>query len=208
MTGVQTCALPILITPVEHVTYPNRILREAGLLQTRPAETGELLDFATSHAWALVDHQFSHVFVRDADASTIDRVVQLFRSAEGFDEVLVGSNRDKYGLSHQRAGEVILISEPHSWQAYYWWLDDNQAPDFAHTVDIHRKPGYDPVELHFNMNTKSTPLDATLVKGSHGAPALSPSQRGILLASQCGVFVERPTPDTDVADLVLRQFGI
>jgi len=197
-----------VITPVDHVTYPNRVLRAAGLLQTQSAESGELLDFAASLAWALVDHQFSHVFVRDADPSNIDRVAGLFRNAEGFDEVLVGSDREKYHMHHERAGEVILISTPNSWQAYYWWSQDDQAPDFARTVDIHRKPGYDPVELHFDRETKSIPLDATLVKGSHGAPALSPSQRGVLLSSQRGVFVERPTPDTDVADLVLRQFGI
>ena len=194
------------ITAVDHVTYPNRILRQAGLLQTQATDTGEQLDFAGSQAWALVDHQFSHVFVREAAA--IDRVVRLFRGTAGFDEVLAGSNREKYGTGHERAGEVILISQPDSWQAYYWWLDDDRAPDFARTVDIHRKPGYDPVELHFNMQTKSTPLDATLVQGSHGAPPTSPSQRGILASSQRGVFVERPTSDTDVADLVLRQFGI
>ena len=83
-----------------------------------------------------------------------------------------------------------------------------EAPDFARTVDIHRKPGYDPVELFFDPATRGIPLDATLVKGSHGAPPLDASQRGVLLSSQRGVFVEGPTADTDVADIVLRQFGI
>jgi hypothetical protein len=87
-------------------------------------------------------------------------------------------------------------------------LDDGKAPKFARTVDIHNKPGYDPVELHFDFATKSIPLDATLVKGSHGAPAASETQRGILLSSQRGMFVEQPMADTDVCDLVLRQFGI
>jgi hypothetical protein len=82
------------------------------------------------------------------------------------------------------------------------------APKFARTVDIHRKPGYDPVEMFFDPVAKGIPLDATLVKGSHGAPPLDPSQRGVLLSSQRGVFVEGPTADTDVADIVLRQFGI
>jgi hypothetical protein len=74
-------------------------------------------------------------------------------------------------------------------------------------VDIHRKPGYDPVELHFNAATRSIPLDATLVKGSHGAPATTDAQRGVLLASQRGRFSDMPIADTDVADLVLREFG-
>jgi hypothetical protein len=103
---------------------------------------------------------------------------------------------------------VILVSRPTSWQAYYYWLDDARAPRFARTVDIHRKPGYDPVELHFDPATRSIPLDARLVRGSHGAPAVTEAQRGVLLSSQRGTFIERPLADTDVCELVLRQFGI
>ena len=195
------------IVPVDSVCYPNRILRQAGLLDTRPDEEGkELIDFASSKAWALVDHQFSHVFC--ADPNDASRVVDLFRNAPEIAEVLHGSERVRYAMDHERSGEVILISQPNSWQAYYWWEDDQKAPAFAHSVDIHRKPGYDPVELHFDFATKSTPLDATLVKGSHGAPATHESQRGVLLSSQKGVFVEQPLADTDVCEIVLRQFGI
>ncbi len=64
-------------------------------------------------------------------------------------EVLVGEQRARYSMDHERSGEVIVISAPNSWQAYYWWLDDAQAPSFARTVDIHRKPGYDPVGIIF-----------------------------------------------------------
>jgi len=197
-----------VITPVDHVTYPNRVLRDAGLLSVRDEEDGEHLDFSASAAWALVDHQFSHLFVKHADPDVITRVATLFQGQSGIDEVLVGEARSKYGVDHERAGEVVLVSTANSWQAYYWWQDDARAPDFARNVDIHRKPGYDPVELHFDRATKSIPLDATLVKGSHGAPAVSPEQRGVLLSSQKGVFTEQPLADTDVADLVLRQFGI
>jgi hypothetical protein len=87
-------------------------------------------------------------------------------------------------------------------------LDDAAAPAYARTVDIHRKPGYDPVELHWDPATRSTPLDATRIRGSHGAPAVRPEQRGVLLASQKGVFIKQPTADTDVFEIVLRQFGI
>jgi hypothetical protein len=197
-----------VITPVDHVTYPNRVLREAGLLAVREESDGEYLDFAASRAWALVDHQFSHVFVKDSDPATVERVVDLFHDADGIAEALSGDKRGRYNLRHERSGDVILISAPNSWQAYYYWLDDAKAPAFARIVDIHRKPGYDPVELHFDMKTKSIPLDATLVKGSHGAPATHESQRGVLLSSQRGVFVERATSDLHIADLVLRQFGI
>jgi hypothetical protein len=196
------------ITPVDHVSFPNRLLREAGLLAVKEQEDGEHLDLERSQAWALVDHQFSHVFVKDADPNVINRVVDLFTTHPGLAEVLVGDERGKYLMDHERSGEVILISQPNSWQAYYWWLDDAKAPGFARTVDIHKKPGYDPVELHFDFATKSIPLNPSLVKGSHGAPAVQDWQRSVLLSSQKGVFVETPTPDTDVAEIVCRQFGV
>jgi predicted AlkP superfamily pyrophosphatase or phosphodiesterase len=194
------------IVPVDHVLYPNRILREAGLLSIETKPDGEHLDLDSSRAWALVDHQFSHVFVQDA--GSIGRVVDLFRGREGVAEVLTGNQRQKYDLDHNRSGEVVLVSTPNSWQTYYWWLRDDRAPGFARTVDIHRKPGYDPVELHFDPATKSIPLDATRVKGSHGAPAVSDSQRGIILTSQRGVLAGRTLADTDVCSLVLQQFGV
>ena len=97
---------------------------------------------------------------------------------------------------------------PESWQAYYWWMADDRAPKFARTVDIHRKPGYDPVELCFDPATKSIPLDATLIKGSHGAPAVDPSQRSVLLASDPTLLPGPSVADTDVFDIVLRHFGL
>lgn len=204
-----------VITPVDHVTYPNRTLREAGLLQVREDSDGrELIDFENSKAWALVDHQFSHVFVKDRDMEIIGHVVALFEKDNHYEEILAGEKRDKYDIAHERSGDVVLISTRNSWQAYYYWLDDAQAPAFARTVDIHRKPGYDPVELHVetigtgDMPTKSIPLDATLIKGSHGAPPHDEDQRGVLLSSEAGVFPSTDTADIDVCTIVLRQFGI
>ncbi len=199
------------IVPVDHVLYPNRVLREAGLLAVREEaaeQGGELIDFAESAAWALVDHQFSHVFVRDRDPQVLARVVDLFAGREGVAEVLAGDGLAKYDLQHERCGEAVLVSTANSWQAYYYWLDEARAPSFARSVDIHRKPGYDPVELFFDPATRSIPLDATLVRGSHGAPAHEPAQRGVLLTSQAGVLAGQVASDVDVADLVLRQFGV
>jgi predicted AlkP superfamily pyrophosphatase or phosphodiesterase len=197
-----------VITAVDHVVYPNRVLREAGLLSVRESDGREELDMAESRAWAMVDHQLSHVFVRDHDELTIGRVAELFADREGIGEVLAGVDRQKYDIDHERSGDAVLISTPNSWQAYYWWLDDAKAPTYARTVDIHRKPGYDPVELHFDMATKSIPLDATLVRGSHGAPAREAWQRGVILTSQPGVLEGPPMTDVDVFELALRQFGI
>jgi len=194
------------IVNVRHVCYPNRVLREAGLLAVRDESDGEHLDFGASRAWALADHQLAHVYV--SDASNIGKVVDLFRGQQGIAEVLAGDERAAYALDHPRAGDVVLVSSPESWMAYYWWLDDARAPGFARTVDIHRKPGYDPVELHVDRATRSIPLDASLVRGSHGAPARSQEQRGTIISSESGVLVGRMMADTDVCELVLRQFGI
>lgn len=196
------------ITPVESVSFPNRALADASLLKLRDTPAGRVIDYANSLAWALADHQFSHVFVRDADPTSLRSAADVLADLPGIAEVVVPSQAPQYDLNHPRSGDLVAVSKPDSWQAYYWWHADDEAPSFARTVDIHRKPGFDPVELHFDPATRSIPLDATLVKGSHGAPALDPSQRTVLASSQRGVFVERETADLDVADIVLRQFGI
>src|SRR5690606_27846036 len=122
----------------------------------------------------------------------------------GIAEVVPRGELSKYELNYPNAGDVVLVSIPNSWQAYYWWFDDDLAPEFARRVDIHHKPGYDSVEMFWDPLTKGIPLDATLVRGSHGAPACDPSQRGVLLSSQHGVFVEQPLANTNVTDIVLR----
>jgi hypothetical protein len=132
----------------------------------------------------------------------------LFRGRPGIAEVLVGTQRGRYHLDHARSGEVILISTPRSWQAYYWWLSDDCAPQFARTVDIHRKPGYDPVELCFDPATNSIPLDATRIKRSHGAPADDRSQRSVLLASEPLRLPGPSVADSDVFGIVLKHFGL
>ncbi|MBI3464460.1 MAG: alkaline phosphatase family protein [Planctomycetes bacterium] len=223
MPGVLwLAASEYVITPVRGVVYPNRLLRQAGFLQVRTEGNGELLDFSASRAFALVDHQCAHVFVggqgsgggsqgalRTPHSALVEEVVDLFRKTPGVAEVLVGDDRGRYQLGHPRSGEVILVADPDHWFAYYWWLDDSAAPPFARTVDIHRKPGYDPVELFFDPATKGIPLDASLVKGSHGAPARLPEQQGVLLASDAAMLPQKPTlRDTDVAGIVLRQFGL
>lgn len=194
------------ITPVDQVLYPNRLLRQAGLLNVRVQDDGEHLDLETSRAWALVDHQFSHIYVRDS--ADIGRVVDCLRGQPGVGEILTAGDRALYELDHPRSGEVIVTSTPNSWQAYYWWLDDARAPGFARTVDIHRKPGYDPVELHFDPVNRCIPLDATRIKGSHGAPPRDVSQHSVVIASEQGVLDGPRVADTDICGLVLRQFGI
>ena len=197
-----------VITPVDHVSYPNRVLREAGLLQVKEVEADpgkEHLDLEQSDAWALVDHQFSHVFVRDANPDVVKQVTALFEGGEGVEKVLVGAARGS--LDHERSGEVVLVSSASSWQAYYWWLDDELAPSFARTVDIHRKPGYDPVELCFDMATKSVPLDATRIKGSHGVPQAAGAEEGVLVSAGGVKVAERTLSEAEVFSTVMEFFA-
>jgi hypothetical protein len=194
-----------VIQPVDHVTYPNRVLRELGLIAFTDDDSCEQLDVTASAAWALVDHQISHVFVKNADSATIAKVVDRFKKEPGIARVLAGDDRAEVGLDHPRSGEVVLLSEPNSWQAYYWWTLDAKAPPYARTVDIHKKPGYDPVELFIDMPTKSIPLDATLVKGSHGV-AVAGDERAVLLSSAGMKLSAESYADVDVAELVLGAF--
>ncbi len=194
------------ITEVDHVIYPNRELRKAGLLEVHVQDDGEHLDL-DSPAWALADHQFSHIFVKDRCEQTIQKIRELFSGQAGIAEVLTGNERDRYAMDHQRSGDVILISTSNSWQAYYWWLDDSHAPAFASTVDIHRKPGFDPVELHFDMATKSIPLDATLIKGSHGAPVSDDSQMGIIVSNCSEILGGHDWLDTQLCEHLVRAIS-
>ncbi len=198
------------IVPVDHVSYPNRVLRDAGFLNVYQ-EDGEWIDFRNSRAWALVDHQFSHIYLQQKSQDEAEEIARIFRDQPGIDEVLVGDEKKKYGIDHLRSGEIILISAVNSWQAYYYWNEDEQAPPFARSVDIHRKPGYDPVELFFDHQTKSIPLDATLVSGSHGAPVQQSNQQGLFASSRAGLltqsgFEEGLLQDREVCRLVLDQF--
>jgi predicted AlkP superfamily pyrophosphatase or phosphodiesterase len=198
-----------VIGAVRGAAFPNRILREAGLITLIDDEGTERLNVRSSRAWALVDHQVAHVYVREA--GDVETVAAIFRNEPSIAEVLVGPERMQRGVGHPHAGEVVLISQPDLWFAYYWWLDDRKAPKFARTVDIHRKPGYDPVELFFDMATRSTPLDAELVKGSHGYPADAPQRRGILISSTSARVQpgkEDAIADTEIAAIILRNFGV
>ncbi|MEQ8848834.1 nucleotide pyrophosphatase/phosphodiesterase family protein [Botrimarina sp.] len=202
------------IGEVSHASFPNRALREAGLLEVRTDDDGrERIDFAATPAWVLVDHQVGHVFVRDRDAGVIAKAADVLGSLEGIAEVWDAQEQERQGVRHERSGDLVLISEGHSWQAYYWWLDDALAPRFARTIDIHNKPGYDACEQFWlpelaKEHGAGVPLDASLVRGSHGAPPRTEAQRGVLLSSRKGTFIEQPTADVDVCEIVLRQFGV
>src|SRR5262249_44848615 len=136
--------------PVDQPVYLNRVLRQASFLAARDGPFGEQLETYASAAIAVCDHQLAHVYVNDAAA--VGQVRDLLARQPGIDRVYAGEERAEIGLNHPRAGELVVLAKPNAWFAYPFWLDDRKAPDYARTVDIHRKPGYDPCELFFDPN--------------------------------------------------------
>jgi hypothetical protein len=171
------------------------------LLGVRPGPFGEIFDPFTSRAFAVCDHQVAHVHVKDP--ADLGRVHDLLAEVPGVARLLIGEARREVGLDHPRSGEIVALADPDAWFAYPFWLDDAQAPDYARTVDIHRKPGYDPCELFldpkialpkirfarrliakklgFRTLFDVIPLDPSLVKGSHGLRVANPLDRPILI---------------------------
>jgi predicted AlkP superfamily pyrophosphatase or phosphodiesterase len=216
------------IVPVSRPVHPNRILRAAGLISYRMELGREVLDIGGSEAFAMADHQISHVYVRDE--ARIPEVQALFEGVPGVGEVLDEAGKREYGLDHDRAGELVLIAEPDSWFTYYYWEDDAKAPDYARTVDIHRKPGYDPVELFLDPAIKVPPLaigsrlirkklgfrtlldviplDASLVKGSHGRIPDDPAHGPLLLTRHPDLLGDGELAATGVHDVILRHLGV
>jgi predicted AlkP superfamily pyrophosphatase or phosphodiesterase len=172
------------IVPVQRPVHLNRVLREQGLLQIRVERGLELLDAGASKAFAVADHQLAHIYLNDP--AVMEQVKAVLASLPGVAQVLDEAGKKLQGIDHERAGDLVLIAEPDSWFTYYFWLDDAVAPDYARCVDIHKKPGYDPVEMFMRSKGRAAykllrkkagfryvmdvvPLDATLIKGSHGS---------------------------------------
>jgi predicted AlkP superfamily pyrophosphatase or phosphodiesterase len=215
------------ITGVDRPVHINRVLREAGYLKVRREPLGwETLDCGASQAFAVADHQAAHVYVQRPEE--VQPVAELLRRTDGIEAVLDRAGQAEYGLDHERAGELVAVAAPGAWFTYYFWLDDRLAPDYARTVDIHRKPGYDPAELFldpklccpklriaarlaqkalgFRYYMDVIGLDASIVRGSHGrlpTPGREASESPVFICSSRRI--ERDAiAMTEVKDLLLR----
>jgi len=155
------------IEPATSVLFPNRALREAGLLSVRRVGPFELPDFGASAAFAVVDHQVAHVYLLQGPEDA-DQVGEALSSLPGVGRCMDPAMMHELGHGHRRSGDFILEAAPGAWFAYDWWTDEEHAPPYARTVDIHNKPGYDPLELFFAPDKRGTARDASLVKGTHG----------------------------------------
>ena len=214
---------------IRDVTRPvhlNRVLRQHGHIAVRAELGRELLDAGASPAFAVADHQVAHVYVNDTARTGAIR--SLIESVPGIERVLDGPGKREYGIDHPRSGELVAIAEPDAWFTYYYWLDDDRAPDFARTVEIHRKPGYDPVELFldpairvpaltvgwklarrklgFRTLLDVIPLDARLVRGSHGRRATAGDTDAPICIVKRKALLPSPTlHSTAIHDLILAH---
>ncbi|MBU2666094.1 alkaline phosphatase family protein [Actinoplanes bogorensis] len=216
------------ITDVSRPVDINRMLRSEGLLEVYTQDGMEYLDPWVSRAFAVADHQVAHVYVRDP--GDVAAVAKLCSTLPGVDSVL--SDKSDVGLDHPRAGELVLVAEPDSWFTYYYWLDDARAPDFARSVEIHRKPGYDPAELFFDpadpgaarrraitavarkkiglryvMNPVGLDAGAQAVRGSHGRLPTNAEDAPVLLCSDPSA-VRESVSAVEVKALLLGLAGL
>jgi len=208
----------------------NRALRRECLLEVYVQDGLEQLDPWTSRAFAVADHQVAHVYI--PDPADLARTATLLRALPGVDEVLDREGQARYGLDHERSGELVVVAEPGAWFTYYFWLDDDRAPEYARGVDIHRKPGYDPAELFFdpadplakakaglNLVKKklglryamsTVPLNPSCVRGTHGRLPTSAIDAPLLISSDSALVPDgvESIGATAVRDLVLAAHGI
>jgi predicted AlkP superfamily pyrophosphatase or phosphodiesterase len=213
-------------TATGHVMI-NRALREAGLLAVQETLGWELLDAGASRAFAVADHQLAHVYVRDP--SDLGRVAEILRRLPGIERVLDADGKRELGLDHPRSGELVAVAAPGYWFVYYYWLDDEKAPDFARTVDIHRKPGYDPVELFldpdrpmikarvawtlakkiagFRYLMDVIPLRPELVRGTHGRITTDPDHGPLVICSNSRGARDK-LHQTEFKALLLEQLSV
>jgi len=206
------------ITEVDTAIHLNRVFREKGWIAIKDELGLEMLDCGASKAFAVADHQVAHVYLNDRALEKQAR--QLIEKQPGIEAVLGAAEKIAMGINHPRAGDLIAVARERAWFTYYYWLDDRVAPDFARCVDIHRKPGYDPVELFIDPKLKAPklkimgrllqkklgfrmlmdviPLDAALVRGSHGIRPSHRTDQPILIAEQTGLAGGSTIQATDI----------
>jgi predicted AlkP superfamily pyrophosphatase or phosphodiesterase len=206
----------------------NQIFRQKGYLSIKEDLGLEYLDAGTSKAFAVADHQIAHIYINDK--ALLDDIKSLLLNTNGIDLVLDEEGKKEHHINHERSGDLVAVADNNSWFTYYYWLDEKKAPDFARTVDIHRKPGYDPVEMFLDPKIKlpllkvgSTlikkklgfrylmdviPLTPELVKGSHGRLTENPEDQPIIIGDFSQSKYSKAIEAPDVYNLLWQQlFG-
>lgn len=208
------------ITNVHQPIHLNRVLRQHDLLGIRVERGLELLDAGASKAFAVADHQVAHIYINDR--SVANKVRNIIEQVPGVELVLDREAQMNYHINHERAGDLVVMADEKSWFTYYFWMDDALAPDYARVVDIHKKPGYDPVEMFMTSKGRAAykllrkkvglryvmdviPLDATLIKGSHGRLEKNSSYHPVLVTDE--LYKDR-VKATEVYDVIWKHLGV
>lgn len=213
------------IAQVDTAIHLNRIFREQGWLTVKEELGLELLDAGASRVFAVADHQVAHIYVNDT--ALLNQVRSVVEFTPGVAAVLAEREKLAAGINHPRAGDLIAVAKENAWFTYYYWLDDRRAPDFARCVDIHRKPGYDPVELFldpklrapklkvagkllkkklgFRMLMDVVPLDASMVKGSHGVRPANPAEWPVLITERHDLLPAHQLDSTAAYEIIKRH---
>ncbi len=206
------------ITNVDRPIYLNRVLRENGLLNIRVERNLELLDAGASTAFAVADHQIAHVYINDK--KVVSKVRSIIEKIPGVELVADRDEQRQHHIDHGRSGDLVVMADARSWFCYYFWLEDSKAPDYAHVVDVHKKPGYDPVEMFMTSKLRAAykllrkkaalryvmdviPLDATLIKGSHGRIHTQSSFYPVLITDH--KLAKSELQPTDVYDVIWQH---
>jgi len=212
------------ITNVNNPIHINRILRSEGLISVREERGLELLDTGASKAFAVADHQIAHIYLNDQTIKS--EVKELLKGINGVERVLSQNELEEAHLNHERCGDLMLIADKNSWFTYYFWMDDAKAPDYARMVDIHKKPGYDPVEMFTDPEDKFVmpkvilkllkkklgfrtvmniiPLKANLVKGSHGRIPGDQSDYPVFITNNKGSLKQELFKSTEIYQLITK----
>jgi len=222
----QDCNIILLseygITNVNHPIHLNRILRKHGYLEIREERGLELLDAGASKAFAVADHQIAHIYLNDITVK--DKIISILKNTDGIENVFTDEDLKTVNIDHHRCGDIVVVADKNAWFTYYFWLDDNKAPDYARMVDIHKKPGYDPVEMHTDPKDKFLipkiiwkllkkklgfrtimdiiPIDATLIKGSHGRIPESIDDYPIFISNNSSIELDKQLLATNIYDIL------
>lgn len=214
------------IHAVDAPIHLNRLFRQKGWIAVREELGLELLDCGASKVFAVADHQVAHIYINEP--SLVPAVRELLQGQPGIESVLGGPEKTALEIDHPRAGDLIAVAAERAWFTYYYWMEDAVAPDFARCVDIHRKPGYDPVELFLNpqlpvaklqiawrlarkklgfrMLMDVVPLDATLVKGSHGRRVSNAAEQPVVICDSSTAKLPEEVDSKEVFSIMARQF--
>ncbi|MDB9960928.1 alkaline phosphatase family protein [Oceanihabitans sp.] len=222
----QDCNIILLseygITNVNHPIHLNRILRKHGYLEIREERGLELLDAGASKAFAVADHQIAHIYLNDITVK--DKIISILKKTDGIENVFTDEDLKTVNIDHHRCGDIVVVADKNAWFTYYFWLDDKKAPDYARMVDIHKKPGYDPVEMHTDPKDKFLipkiiwkllkkklgfrtimdiiPIDATLIKGSHGRIPESVDDYPVFISNNSSIELDKQLLATNIYDIL------